>query len=287
MARWTLAGGLETLGILQSTEGHVLLAAAGDVIVGSELDGPCHRWTEAAGDQELGLLPGMSTCFPLLMNDAGDVVLGGMQATPDGPMHLFRWTLARGLQDLQPADAAGVLAWPNAMSADGSVVAVQLCAMDGSLLGAARWTEATGVQELAPGKNLITTYVSPTGDVLIGTDLDDTIRVDESGTRGWMGSFRWTEADGVQSLGNAGEGLALEGKLMVGMGAAGPEIRKLGELGSGARLVDLLPPGIVPEGWSDAQLDGISEDGGMLLGDALNPDGERQIWLQHLSCPAP
>lgn len=232
------------------------------------------------------MLPGMSTCFPLLMNEAGDVVLGGMQATPDGPMRVFRWTLARGLQDLQLGDGAGVSAWPSVMSADGSVVAVQLSATDGSFIGAARWTEDTGVQELAPGKNLITTYVSPTGDVLIGTDLDDTVRVDASGTRGWNGSFRWTDAGGVQSLGIASEGLALDGKLMVGMGAAGPEIRKLGELGSRGRLVELLPPGIVPEGWSDAQLDGISEDGGMLFGDALNPEGERQIWLQHLSCPA-
>jgi hypothetical protein len=109
----------------------------------------------------------------------------------------------------------------------------------------------------------------------------------EIGEAGYAEAFRWTEADGLQRLGVSSRGLAMGGKLLLGLGRTGPDILRFGDLGSGSRLIDRLPPGIVPEGWSDAVLSAISEDGGLLVGSALDANGQRQLWLQQLSCPEP
>lgn len=168
LARWTPTRGIEALGISQSPGQSILLSAAGDVIVSGDLDGHCHRWTESTGNQDLGLLPGMATCLPVLINEGGDVVVGTAQATPDSPMQLFRWTLAQGLQDLHVGDGPAVSAWPNSMNTDGSVIAATLSATDRSFNHLARWTEASGAQEIEPAVNSSAYYVAPRGDVIVG-----------------------------------------------------------------------------------------------------------------------
>jgi len=283
MARWTLAGGVEALGVPAGRP--VLMSDAGDVLVSNEDKGSCHRWSVSGGDQQLGLLPGATQCGALLMNATGDVVVGVQQAPPSDRTRVFRWTLLRGMEELEFGNGAVVSAWPYAMSADGSVIAAQVSALDGIQLPFERWTASNGAREIEPETLLFPSFVSPFGDVVMGSIANSVIK--EVGEFGYMESFRWTEAGGVERLGVHHQGLALGGKLLVGLGLDGPEILRFGDLGSGSRLIDLLPPDIVPEGWSEPQLGGISEDGGLLVGSALDPSGQRQLWLQHLSCPEP
>lgn len=279
LARWTLASGVELPGL--PPLGPVLLSASGDVIVGDDTDGNCHRWTEGTGDELLGLLPGATKCHAVLMNETGDVVVGAQQTVPSSRTRLFRWTRLTGLQD--PALGDGVTSFPRAMSADGGLIAADVAGADGINPRFARWTASSGAVEIEQDTSLYPWFVSPPGDAVLGSISGTAIK--QVGEASFTETFRWTEANGTQRLPISPQGLALGGKLVVGIGYDGPEILRFGDLGAGSRLIDRLPSSIVPEGWSEAALVGISEDGGLLIGSALDPDGERQLWLQHLACP--
>jgi hypothetical protein len=281
LVRWSQAGDLEELGPLPSPR-WLQVSAAGDVITGGDGERLCFRWSEAGGFQELGALPGADSCASVMVaSDAADVLAGAVYKPGRAELRVFRWTAAGGMEDLQIGDSPGTSAMPLAISADGSVVLASELALDGSFSHLVRWTANTGAVDIGAGANLIFNSMSAEGDSVVGTLMDE--------TRGRWSGFRWTEATGLQELGIAvlRTGVGLGGKLVVGQGPDGPQLLRFGDLGAGARLVDRVPPGIVPEGWSDPELHGVSEDGGMLFGDALNPDGERQTWLQHLSCPDP
>jgi uncharacterized membrane protein len=278
-ARWTLAGGLELLGVPAASP---LLSAAGDVIVSNEEAGNCLRWTEASGDEPLGLLPGATQCHVLMMNETGDVVVGVQQVTRSGRARVFRWTRELGLQE--PDLGKNTSAWPQAMSGDGGVIVAEVGDAAGINPRSTRWMVSSGAVQVEEDTNLHAGYVSPSGDAVMGGISDSVVK--SIGEVDALEAFRWTEADGLKRLGIHRGGVAVGGKLLVGYDFDHhPQILRFGDLGSGSRLVDRLPPGIVPEGWSDVELDSFSEDGGLLIGSALNPDGERQLWLQHLRCP--
>jgi hypothetical protein len=54
------------------------------------------------------------------------------------------------------------------------------------------------------------------------------------------------------------------------------------DTGTQPELVSLASPGLVPDGWSRPCLQGISDDGRLRFGGAVNPDGQQQSWLLHL-----
>jgi hypothetical protein len=85
-------------------------------------------------------------------------------------------------------------------------------------------------------------------------------------------------------------GIAADGDLLVGTNAQGPFVRTFGKLaGTQPELVSLASPGLVPDGWSRPRLQGISDDGRSMFGEAVDPDGQHQLWLLRLieRCTAP
>lgn len=83
-------------------------------------------------------------------------------------------------------------------------------------------------------------------------------------------------------------GIGADGDLLVGNNLQGPFIHTFGKLaGKTPDLVRLAGPGLVPGDWSDPRLEGVSRDGRLLVGDGINPSGQREPWLMHLIevCP--
>lgn len=69
---------------------------------------------------------------------------------------------------------------------------------------------------------------------------------------------------------------------MAGTNADGPFVRTFGELaGTQPEIVTLASPELVPDGWSQPELQGISDDGRLMFGEAVNPDDKRHAWLLH------
>jgi hypothetical protein len=99
----------------------------------------------------------------------------------------FRWSEDGFSRDL-PGAPAGITAWPESVSADGSVIAGR------SLPGHMhfRWTEAEGYVELASSSWTSETSLSADGSVVLGS------LVPEGGKD--SSAFRWTEATGAVEI---------------------------------------------------------------------------------------
>jgi hypothetical protein len=66
--------------------------------------------------------------------------------------------------------------------------------------------------------------------------------------------------------------------------AQGPFVRTFGKLaGTQPEIVRMATPELVPVRWSRPRLEGISDDGRLMFGKAVNPDGQQQGWLLHSS----
>jgi hypothetical protein len=131
------------------------------------------------------------------------------------------------------------------------------------------------MQELLPREEAAyATFLSQSGDVVLGYFPDSPGR-----------GFRWTEATGLQEIDSPGWlGVAADGDLLVGTNAQGPFVRTFGELaGTQPEIVRMATPELVPVGWSQPRLEGISDDGRLMFGEAVNPDGHQQGWLLHSS----
>jgi probable HAF family extracellular repeat protein len=121
----------------------------GSVVVGLTHFG-AFRWTEDAGIEALGFLPGCSYSSALAMGGDGSTVVGYSAPNENGSgAHAFRWTEAGGMQDLGPGGAI-------AISGDGSVIVV----------GHSLWTSDSGMVDLD-------TYLSARGVDLTGWVLWD------------------------------------------------------------------------------------------------------------------
>ena len=97
------------------------------------------------------------------------------------------------------------------------------------------------------------------------------------------GSFRWTRATGAVDTGYVTpRGIGADGDLLAGNTLEGPFISTFGVLAGTQPEALRLAPEIVPSGWSEPWIDGISRNGRLLVGQALNPSGQREPWLLHL-----
>jgi hypothetical protein len=274
LLRWSESAGVQIVdaGATLLRIGGLGVTKALDVIAGSELDGRVFRWTEAGGSVDLGALGG-----PALVRDisaSGDAIFGLVYHEQD-VIRPFRWTAADGIRELDaPAntpDGASVV--PAHMSADGRVIVGELRSADPSYSYPFRWTEADGMQELLPREEAAyATFLSQSGDVVLGYFPDSTGR-----------GFRWTEATGLQEIDSpVWPGVAADGDLLVGTNAQGPFVRTFGKLaGTQPEIVRMATPELVPVSWSRPRLEGISDDGRLIFGKAVNPDGQQQGWLLH------
>jgi hypothetical protein len=277
LVRWTVGTGAQVIepGAGLSRLGSLAITAELDVVAGSDLMGRGFRWTEATGSTELGVFEQAAPIFLQHISASGEVLAGGA-GDPGRDGHAFRWTAAGGFQDLGVFSGApeGATRWPDFVSADGGVIVGRVHQLGVSYTHPFRWTEAEGMQDLVPGRASATAaYMSRSGDVVLGYFDGDNGH-----------GFRWTEDTGLEEIEDAPwASVGADGDLLVGTNAQGPFVRTFGALaGTQPELLRLARPGLVPDGWSDARLEGVSNDAGLLFGDALNPGGERESWLLQL-----
>ncbi|MBN1556462.1 MAG: hypothetical protein JXA11_17105 [Phycisphaerae bacterium] len=256
-----------------------------------------HDLNQGYAGLNLGFLDSENTvCFskPAAINADGSVVVGvGWSEDTYEP---FRWTEQTGMVglghlfsigDSQRSEATGV-------SGDGQiVVGSSMWIEDVGYIGqeAFIWTEEsgmTGLGILAGGGMSQATAISDDGTVVVG------MADDLSGFQ----AFRWTDSEGMIGLGDLSGGLtyskaadaSADGSRIVGYGCVPTGIHAfVWDAENGMRdLNDLLVDefGVDLTGWTLQNATGISDDGTVIVGYGVNPDGQTEGWVVALPEPA-
>jgi probable HAF family extracellular repeat protein len=135
--RWTLAGGLQDLGVTTGTESDAGgVSGDGSVVVGEARDNAIQqfwrafRWTASTGMQDLGTLGGpMSNAFDASFD--GSVIVGtSLVSGSSASNRAFVWTAQTGMRDLRQellnAGVTSVQNWfllsANGVSSDGRII---------------------------------------------------------------------------------------------------------------------------------------------------------------------
>jgi probable HAF family extracellular repeat protein len=189
--RWTLASGMEGLGVDRDNEA-AGVSADGSVVVGRgspQSSNQAYRWTRAEGRLGLG---GCCDCCAIAngVSANGMVVVG--RAPFDSHFGAFVWTREDGMIELGglPGNNSGSTA--NGVSADGKVIVgsgITASGLEAILWGSER--DAVGLGDL-PGGDFESeaTAVSADGSVVVGNSQT------ASGNEG----FVWTQAAGLERL---------------------------------------------------------------------------------------
>jgi probable HAF family extracellular repeat protein len=280
--RWTEAGGMVGLGVLPGGAGSIAAgtSADGSVVVGisgsfTSQTAEGYRWTQAGGMVGLGLLAGGTSSFVQGVSADGKVVVGF--ADDATRFQAFRWAAESGMVSLETPFSEAFAA-----SADGTVIVGQAF----SVFHAVRWT-VQGVTDLGTVAgvfgNSSARGVSPDGSVIVGGS---------NSTDGFV-AFRWTAATGMVSLGrlpgdaSAGAvGVSSDGSVVVGS-SNGPEGERafVWDIINGIRDLKevLISQGENLAGWRLLDARGVSADGRTIMGQGINPAGQRESWLARLT----
>ncbi|HEY3243003.1 MAG TPA: hypothetical protein VGM03_06585 [Phycisphaerae bacterium] len=302
--RWTALGGREGLGDLpEGCFGSEALgvSAGGSVVVGYGSVSGCFdlieafRWTLGTGMLGLGYLPADNRSRATGVSDDGLVVVGTSFNYGTGHVEAFRWT-PDGMQGLGCIPGAPYCySRASAVTSDGSVIVGVSSSPNGSL-EAFRWT-AAGMQGLGFLANPYlhvseARAVSADGSVVVGWSWN--IDNDLYGFP-HPEAFRWTAADGMQTLGRgscesqfpglfeygtsdaygvSGDGLVVVGNDNYNGSACGfgPFIWDAAH--GIRRLQDVLESdfGLNLGGYTVGWVSGISADGKTIVGSAHHPD---------------
>ena len=286
--RWTEADGMQALP--KSSEANVPLSRAyavsadGSVIVGQEYNYAgtvdAYRWT-AAGSIELlpHADPDLPAATPWGVSGDGSRVVGeGIAA--------FSWTSGGGTVAL-PTAGCGCSSAAYGISADGSTVVG--VGSDGDANIAYRWT--VGGAEAIPvpaGSEVSEAYAaSANGATVVGM-------FQNSGLGGQQ-AFAWTELgvvtlstlDDDLTLGSSALAVTADGEWAVGdsNGVAVLWNTRTGEVWDLKEL--LISQGNTGlDDWTLSQANGISADGGTIVGTGLNADGDTEGWVAKIT-PVP
>jgi probable HAF family extracellular repeat protein len=194
----------------------------------------------------------------------GSVVVG-VAYYDAGYGRAFRWTAARGMQDLGTLGGSWSVAW--GVSADGSVV-VGMAENAAGLPRAFRWTAARGMQDLG-------TLSGGYGSEAFGVSADGSVVVGLAhNAAGQRRAFRWTEAGGMEDLGTLGGdvggawGVSADGSVVVGeaWNAAGQGRAFRWTAAGGMQDLGTL-------GGNESGAWGVSADGSVVVGRADNAAG--------------
>jgi uncharacterized membrane protein len=210
--RWTEAGGVEDLGA-PARACATAVSRDGSVIFGSLGPNASFRWTRATGVQDLHL-PGVIWAASA---DGATAVGRWMVMTRDrGATHVFRWSLARGFEDLgaPPGTSTGANneVRAEAMSADGSTIVGEY-----NMTRGFRWTRAGGFRDL-PGAQAFPYAVSADGSQIVGQIVGG----------GGMFAVRWVGDGAPQRIGPPelkavlANGISADGRTIAGRAGADP-----------------------------------------------------------------
>jgi probable HAF family extracellular repeat protein len=261
-------------------------------------------WTRGTGFQLLGSLSTdpLDWAYASAVSHDGSVIVG-TNDTPNGN-RAFRWTEAGGLQSLGHLGSSDPFYPPysntGGVSADGALIVGQATVAGDSTGKTYRWTQAEGfdVIGLPSGDNGGLANggayaVSGNGQVLVGFSQNLT---------SW--SWAWTQADGFVPLysrpGNrssSATSLSFDGSVVGGT--------ELNWHASGAyyeaavwRKVDgdfkiqivhglLQMSGVDLTGWNLTNVTDVSYDGRTIVGNGINPQGQRRAWIAQLPLAVP
>lgn len=176
------------------------LSADGNVVIGSVSWGsgaPFRHRAWGTGGVELLDAPAdtweYATAEELSAN--GDIVVGSAFALATGTQQAVRWDLSGKLTALNPAPDAATGSSARLVTPDGSVIAGDVFAYEGSGIVPFRWSEADGFQQLgdplASADQVVVESLSDDGLVLSGQ------RYEEDGD---VASWYWTPDQGFQDI---------------------------------------------------------------------------------------
>jgi probable HAF family extracellular repeat protein len=287
--RWTAEAGMVGLGDLPGgadLSNGFAVSADGAVVVGISTSGNgdrAWRWTAQGGMQSLGTLPGGGnrSVANAVSGDGGTVIGESDTGVGNGA---FRWTAIGGMEQLE-TDSDEAAAFGVSTSGK-AIVGYESVGINENI--AFRWMEQTGVVDLGelPGGKVwsIAFDVSDDGAVVVG---------ESEGPLG-LEAFYWTGLAGVVGLGDLPGGdfsstataVSADGSVIVGNGqtAAGSEAFLWTEAQGMRRLADVLAEaGAELPGWKIVSATGISADGRVIVGKAINPCGNYEAYIARLN----
>jgi probable HAF family extracellular repeat protein len=216
----------------------------------------------------------------------GSVVVGGAWNAA-GQERAFRWTAARGMQDL--GTLRGGSSSATGVSANGSVVVCWaysgFAGLWGVVLGeyrAFRWTAAGGMQDLG-------TLSGGTESAALGVSADGSVVVGwATNAAGKWRAFRWTAARGMQDLGTLGgwrseaRGVSADGSVVVGWAedAEGQKRAFRWTAAGGMEDLNLTYAHLLTNGSVLYSANAISPDGRYIVGQGYNAaTGRKEAFL--------
>lgn len=293
--RWTRAQGLTGLGMPATISFSAAQAITNSgVVVGynqslSQNRYFAYRWTEGAGFQDLGDLPGGSrNNLSMAVSDDGATVIGyGNYAS--SVAQGFVWTQAAGIRGIGDLPGGSFFSQASGVSGDGRVV------VGGSSnsvdWGAFRWTESEGIQPLG--------YLSGgTYSHAYDASFDGSVIVGGSFGAGGGEAFRWTTA-GMIGLGDlpggthgstafavSNDGSVIVGRSSTGEGFDGNEAF-VWDATNGMRNLRLVleQAGLDLTGWVLTSAESVSADGTVIAGHGTNPAGLLEGWVAVIPAP--
>jgi len=296
--RWTEQSGSLNLGDLpDKTVASEAAGISGDgsTVVGrgnvpkdlAAMGAEAFRWTSSTGIVGLGDLPGGKfTSFAAATSTDGSVIVGGSNS--EFGSEAFRWTSATGMVGIGDLPDGSFASRAAGISGDGSVIVGTGSSSQG--MEAFRWTSTTGMVGLGdlPGGVFGSSAadISADGHTIVGTGVSNSGVV----------AFRWTKTTGMQSLGDLRGGFVLSDAF----GVSGDGSQVVGSSNSsegaeafvwdsvrGMRSVKdvLIHDYNLGDSLADWQLQtatDISDDGMTLVGNGINPLGNREGWVAQL-----
>ncbi|MDX2146437.1 MAG: hypothetical protein SFZ23_02855 [Planctomycetota bacterium] len=295
--RWSAqTGGMRPLGDLAGGDFKSLALDSsrfGQVIVGAG-EGQrlgvlrAARWTLATGLVELGPITGRleDSSYAYAVSSSGAVIVGE-SISLNNIRQAFRWTEATGTQALDTSLACSA----RAVTAGGDLIAGEFDPSDvpGTDPFAGTWTQASGWTRLPalPGiRSSVANGLSSSGVVAVGSlaSQDATIACR------WIGNQVQPLGPGLR-VSNA-TCVSADGRFVFGstFSTANNETAFVWDRRRGLRLLRdalLIDHGINVGNWRLIAVRGASDDGSVITGEGINPQGRREVWVATVPvCPA-
>ena len=259
-------------------------------------------WSEANGFVVLSHPSGFDRgVFANAISGDGQTVVGDLlNLSPGAPLsrEAFRWTAANGVETFN----AGQSSTAKEVSFDGTVIVGEKIfgPIEEGEVFSYRWTEPTGFTSLGDIVNGNADNgpidVSPDGTTIVG--IAGEIGPNEQG-------FRWNSATNMVGLGDlpGGDlasiawGVSADGNIVVGAGNTGNPQDPFGReafiwdpINGMRNLQQVLENdfGLADQltGWSLVQASDVSDDGRVIIGTGINPQGNQEAWVAIIPEPS-